>query len=85
MRCSTLATGLSTGPPQTRSAQDGSERWYVLQNWRQDVVAVIDEAAVQRDRVFFRYGVNKSLAGCYRRVLTRRKPVRCRRLNVAEP
>ncbi|MFI4915552.1 MAG: RHS repeat-associated core domain-containing protein [Phycisphaerales bacterium JB060] len=45
--------GLSTGSPQTRSDQDGSERLYVLQNWRQDVVAIIDEAAVQRERVFY--------------------------------
>ena len=41
-------TFLSTGSPQTED-----ERWYVLQNWRQDVVAIIDEAAVQRERVFY--------------------------------
>ncbi|MFI4916195.1 MAG: RHS repeat-associated core domain-containing protein [Phycisphaerales bacterium JB060] len=41
-------TFLSTGTPQTEA-----ERWYVLQNWRQDVVAIIDEAAVQRERVFY--------------------------------
>ena len=41
-------TFLSTGSPQTED-----ERWYVLQNWRQDVAVIIDEAAVQRERAFF--------------------------------
>ncbi|MFI4915555.1 MAG: RHS repeat-associated core domain-containing protein [Phycisphaerales bacterium JB060] len=41
-------TFLSTGTPQTED-----QRWYVLQNWRQDVVAIINEAAVQRERVFY--------------------------------
>jgi RHS repeat-associated protein len=41
-------TFLSTGSPQTED-----QRWYVLQNWRQDVVAIIDEAAVQRERVHY--------------------------------
>ncbi|UYV12376.1 MAG: hypothetical protein NCW75_13890 [Phycisphaera sp.] len=41
-------TFLSTGSPQTED-----QRWYVLQNWRQDAVAIIDEAAVQRERLFF--------------------------------
>ena len=48
---------LSTGTPQTRFHQDGSERWYVLQNWRQDVAVIIDEAAqpprTKRERVFY--------------------------------
>jgi len=48
---------LSTGSPQTRFPQDGSQRWYVLQNWRQDVAVIIDETAqpprTQRERVFF--------------------------------
>ena len=41
-------TFLTTGTPQTED-----ERWYVLQNWRQDVAVIIDEAAVQRERAFF--------------------------------
>ncbi|MFI4915557.1 MAG: RHS repeat-associated core domain-containing protein [Phycisphaerales bacterium JB060] len=41
-------TFLSTGSPQTED-----ERCSVLQNWRQDAVAIIDEAAVQRERVHY--------------------------------
>ncbi|MEQ8845225.1 MAG: RHS repeat-associated core domain-containing protein [Phycisphaerales bacterium] len=41
-------TFLSTGSPQTED-----ERWYVLQNWRQDPVVVMDEASVQRERAHF--------------------------------
>jgi RHS repeat-associated protein len=55
MRRGQTSVGLSTGTPQTRSGQDGSERWYVLQDWRQDAAAIIDEAArarpAQRERV----------------------------------
>ncbi|MEQ8844953.1 MAG: RHS repeat-associated core domain-containing protein [Phycisphaerales bacterium] len=46
-------TFLSTGSPQTRSPENGSERWHVLQNWRQDPVVVMDEASVQRERAHF--------------------------------
>ena len=42
-------TFLTTGSPR----QTEDQRWYVLQNWRQDVAVIIDEAAVQRERVFF--------------------------------
>ncbi|UYV13452.1 MAG: hypothetical protein NCW75_04005 [Phycisphaera sp.] len=41
-------TFLTSGSPQTED-----ERWYVLQNWRQDPVVTIDEAAVQRERAHF--------------------------------
>ena len=41
-------TFLSTGTPQTEE-----NRWYVLQNWRQDVSVILDEAGVQRERAHF--------------------------------
>jgi len=45
-------TFLTSGDPQVED-----KRWYVLQNWRQDPVAILDEARrpprTQRERVFF--------------------------------
>ena len=46
-------TFLATGTPQTHFSQDGSKRWYVLQNWRQDAAVIISDAGVQRERAFY--------------------------------
>ena len=41
-------TFLTIGSPrQAPSSQDESQRWYVLQNWRQDAAVIIDEAALR--------------------------------------
>jgi hypothetical protein len=53
MRRTYLSSYLPTGTPQTRCDQDGSKRWYVLQNWRQDPVVTVTEAGVQVERSHF--------------------------------